>query len=75
MDTLCSLGGKLSQSIDRVRSLELEHAQHRLDWEGRVSEAQRLCYSKHQETHKNLTESRDRVSVCMPHVNPPFYLY
>ena len=66
MWTLCSLDGKFSQSIERVRSLELEHAQHRLDWEARASEAQRLCHSKHQETHRNLTESRDRVSVHLP---------
>ena len=64
-DFVCCYGrvrGDLSQSKERVRSLELSHAQQRLDWEGRAREAERVAYSKQEQALKDLSETKREVS-------------
>ncbi len=57
----CRVHAKCSQSEARVKSAELSHAQQRLEWEGRVREAEKVAYSKQQQVLKQLTESRNKV--------------
>lgn len=51
----------MSQNLEKLRALEANHAQQRMDWEGRIREAEKLAYSKQEEVLKQLTEARNKV--------------
>ena len=46
-----------------MKTLELSHAQQRLDWEGRIRETEKIAYSKQQQALNQLTQSRNQVSM------------